>query len=398
VRSRNFSLLKRGGLFLCLAIFGQLSCPLRSAGQCGNTFSTSTYDTMITTSTGYGNFRLSFPQWRPDSGTLVSVKVEAMVSLKYGFTLSNADVIPSIYTLRVGREDMITSPAMATYHNILDQYIGDYPLDPGLSVTRPPFSFLDKYPNSDSITTATAPFIGFDSVHFTYTPITWTDLRADNNSSYNYRATALDTVLFSITYLHCSQVTLASSLTLFTAALEGPASVDLAWTIQNEQPGRMYLVQQSRDGQHFTEVGSLPSAAGNAGGADYKYSYPIPGGAAAGKWYFRLKMDDGRGDYSYSGIKEVSAGSPGPGGLILYPNPAAGAVNILFDQSSAGDWQVDILGADGRIVQSDRFPNARAAHLDFRQRLAAGTWFIRATERRTQRRIVAPLLVSKQGF
>jgi hypothetical protein len=393
VRNSKFSRLKKA--VLCLAILGQLSYPLRSAGQCGNTVSSSTYATLITTSTGYGNFRLSFPQWRPDSGTLVSVKVQALVSLQYGFTLSNADVVPSIYTLRVGREDKISSPSMATYDHILDQYVGDYPLDPGQSVSRPPFSFLDKYSNTDSITAATVPFIGFDSVHFVYSPVTWTNLRADNNSSYNYRATAQDTVHFSITYLHCSQVTLATSLTRFSAVLEDPVSVRLSWTIQNEQPGRRYLVQQGRDGLHFTGVDSLPSRVGPDPAADYGYACHLPAGAAPGKWYFRLKMSDNRGGTSYSEIKEVSTGATAPRGLLLYPNPAARFVNILFDPSSAGDWQVDLFDAGGRLMQSDRFPNTRAAHLEFRSPLAAGSYFIRATDRGTQKMSFSPLLVSE---
>jgi hypothetical protein len=393
VRSCHSSCLKRAGLVLCLGILGQLSIPLRSAGQCGNTFSTRTFDTLIATNTGYGNFRLAFPQWHPDSGTLVSVKVQALVTLKYGFTLVNMDVIPSVYTLRVGREDKITSPAMATYDNILDQHIGDYPLDPGHSVSMPPFSFMDKYPNIDSITTATAPFIGFDSVHFVYAPVTYTNLRADNNASYNYRATARDTVLFSITYLHCGPTTLATSLSRFTAALERPASVKLSWTIQNERPGRGYLIQQSRDGQGFTDLDSLPSTGGNGNAADYEYTYDLPGGSVPGKWYFRLKMNDGHGGYSYSDIKELTAGMPVAGGLLLYPNPAAGFVNILFGGSVAGDWQVDIFNAGGDLVQSDHFLHTRSAQVDFRHILGAGTYFIRATERHTQKIAVSPLLV-----
>jgi len=370
-----------------------LSFPVHSAGQCGNGLITSTYDTVVT-GPGYGNYQFSFPKWHPDSGTLVSVKINAQVSLNYGFTLKNSDIVPSIYTIRVGRLDKITSPAMATYSKTVEQLIGDFPLDPGNSVSMPPFSFMDQYPNIDSITTAIAPFLGFDNVQFVYSPVTYTDLRTNNNSSYSYHAAAPDTVRFSVTYLHCPASTLALTLASFTIDPEGPAALRLAWRILNEQPGRSYEIEQGRDGQHFAVIGSLPSVTGNNNAVDYQFAYGLAGGGV-GKWYFRLKMNDGHGGATYSEIKEFDAGLPGSGGPSLWPNPANNYVNLLFARPSAGNWQVDLYDAAGNRVQSEVFVNARAGRLDFRRKLAAGTYFVRITDQRTQQVTALPLLVSQ---
>jgi hypothetical protein len=402
-----------------------LASPLYSSGQCGNNLSVSTYDTVIT-GIGYGNFHFSFPQWRPDSGTLISVKVNALVSLGYSFTLKNVDIAPSVFTLHVGRTDRITSPSMATYENLVDRYIGDYPLDPGSSVSVPPFYIMDKYSNTDSITTAVAPFTGFDSVRFTYSPMTYTDLRTSNNSSYSFHAIVPDTVRFSVTYLHCPGMTLATSLTRFAIDPEGPAALRLRWTIENEESGRSYEIEAGRDGQHFTAIGSLPSVTGNNNVVDYQYGYSLsgtpgapgagaaPGGGPAatwGKWYFRLKMNDGHGGWSYSGVREFDPGSMGPGGfggpggLSIWPNPATDHIDILFGRSpasagsssagnsSAGNWQVGIFDAGGNRVQTDLFLNVHTARLNFRHLLAAGAYFIRATDRESVESYTASFLV-----
>jgi len=377
----------------------QLSSPLHSAGQCGNSLTTSTYDTVVI-GPGYGNYTFSIPKWHPDSGTLVSVKINAEVSMSYSFTLKNSDLIPSLYSLHVGRYDKITSPAMDPYEKIVEQLIGDYPLDPGNSVVMPPFYFMDRHPNIDSITAATAPFIGYDNVQFAYSPVTYTDLRTSNNASYNYHAVAPDTVHFSVTYLHCQASTLALSLKGFMVVAADPATLRLSWTILNEQTGRSYEVEQGRDGQHFTTAGSLSSIEGNNGVADYRYAFSLPGGPATaavqGKWYFRLKMNDGHGGSSWSEVKEytvAATGPGGPGGLTLWPNPATDFVDIHFSGAASGNWQVDLFDAAGSRVQSDLFLHVQATRLNFRHKLAAGSYFVRATEQQGTKSFTGTLLI-----
>jgi hypothetical protein len=62
---------------------------------------TRTYDTALT-SDGFGIYHLQFPQFSPDSGTLVSVRISALTNTMYGFTLRNADSVAATYALTVG--------------------------------------------------------------------------------------------------------------------------------------------------------------------------------------------------------------------------------------------------------------------------------------------------------
>jgi hypothetical protein len=378
-----------------------------SAGQCGSNLGTRSYDTLLT-GIGYGNYTINFPQWNADSGTLISVRIRAVVNLQYGFTLTNADITPSIYTVLVGRYDQITSPAMTSmYDSIIEVNMGAFPLSPGASVSRPPFNFLQNYTNTDSITGQIASFIGTGALTFAYSPITYSDVHTNNNSSYSFSATAKDSIHFSITYQFCNIGVLASSLIRFIAAPSAPSAALLSWTMANEEKGRQYEIEHSEDGLNFTTVASMPSLAsgvpGNAdyGNADYTYTDHLPSGTQ-GKWYFRLKIEYGQGGFTYSAIKSVIFGSCIGSGLILYPDPATDHVNIVFDPEAAGgnagavasgeaganagtggDWQVEVFSADGRLIQKEIYSNMRSVRMNFRQKPAPGAYFVRATDLRT---------------
>jgi Secretion system C-terminal sorting domain len=371
-------------------------------GPNGTTLLYSTYDTLLS-GIGYGTYNLTFPQWNPDSGTLAAVRIRALVTVQYGFTLKDVDVIPSTYTVSVGREDQFSSPALTTpYDSILERSIGTFPLNPGGSVVKSPFAFMDNYANTDSITDNTAPFLGSGRVGFTYSPITYTDVHTNNNSSYSYSAHVLDTIHFSVTYLYSgSGIVLAASLTSFSAVLVDQSTVQLAWTAVNEPAGRQYEVQAGRDGQQYATV-TAPIPSGHSGGADhYQQNYKLPSGGALasgrqGEWFFRLKITDTGGNITYSNIREVTVdGQTTANTMTLYPNPAKDYfVTLSFGQAPAGNWQIDILNAGGSLVQRNTYPPSRTVQVDFQHRLAAGTYFVRATDQQTRKTYSSTLLVA----
>lgn len=377
---------KKTSLALCVGMILHFS----SFAQCVGNMTSRSYDTVFT-GIGYGDFQMRIPKWNPDSGLLAAVVIKARVSVQYGFTLSNVDVISSIYSLWVGREDQISSPSMSDdYDNIKEQKIGVFPLNPGSSITKAPFTFLDNYVNIDSIT-GTAPFLGGDSVDFTYSPITYTTLHTNNNSSYSYSSAARDTVHFSITYLYCnSPGILPTDLTRFEAVLQEPATVHLDWSTSNEVEERHYEVQRSSDGQHFTTVGLLPAVNGVMA-ADYSFDDNLPAGAA-GKWYYRLHLTD-QSSSAYSAIREVTVGGDTEGrGLSLYPNPADNFVDLVFDQGSGSGWRVEIFAADGSRVQSGKYVQSNNIHIDFLDKLSKGVYFVRATDGRGKKSYVKRMI------
>ena len=426
----------------CLKIPGLLCClmtllQLRSEGQTANSVATRSYDTLLT-GNGYGNYQVNFPQWNSDSGLLVSAKLNARVTLHYGFTVKNVDNNPSTYAIIVGREDQISGAALSSpYDSTVEQKIGSFPLNPGQSATMAPFTFLNNYSNIDSITGNTAPFLGTGTVNFTYTPFTYADVRASNNASYYYgTAGVLDTIHFSLTYLYSPIITLATTLVSFAAVLEDPATVALTWETTGEQPGRQYEVQAARDGQTFlpltTLAATLPSAPGapssgvtppsdpsspgaaspgaspspdpstpsspgafSPGISDYTYNYSLPADKA-GKWYFRLKIIAAGGAISYSPVQLLTIGGAG-GALSLYPNPATDHVTVLFDPGVGGgparDWQVDLVAADGSLLLRNYYWQATSGRIDFQRVLPAGLYFVRVLDLQGHKWSSAPLLL-----
>ena len=373
-------------MVLCLGLFLQTT----SLAQCTNNLGTRTYDTSLV-SNGFNIFSLSFPKWSPDSGLLVSVKMSAEVNSQYTFTLKNADIQTATYQLAIGQEDLFSGPMMTPFTNLTPpQPIGSYPLLPGQTVTQGPFTFLDKHVSSDSITTV-APFLGGGTVDISYMSFTYTNLSTINNATYYYGATIANTMRFSLQYLYCkSGVVLATNLTRWAAELQAPRTARLEWSAAGEIPGRWYYIQRSSDGVSFTDITSLPAKADNPS-QDYAWSDPLPEGSA-GNFYYRLRMDDG-GSLSYSAVRQINL-SADLQGLRVYPNPAVDFININPGQATAGNWQVEILSANGSLIQRETFSQVRTMHLSFRTKMSAGTYFVRALDLRGQKSFTSSFIVT----
>ena len=387
------SFLKKGHIFL-RPFFWTLCMGATLHGavhaQSSNNLSVRTYDTVLT-GPGYGTYHINFPKWNADSGLLVSVKVSAVVSLQYSYSLKNTDVITGTYGLWVGREDYFTSPALtAAYDNINEQKIGSYTLNPGDQVAQAPFAFLSNYANTDSITGSVAPFLGTGTVSFTYSPITYTNIHASNNASYGYHATASETTHFTLSYLYSNDGVLTTELSSFTASLQEPSSVQLSWSTAAEQKDRVYEIQRSGDGHSFTTIGyKTAETAPGAGTVSYSFMDRLGEAAAGagtgssndGKWYYRLRLVRG-GIISYSTVQSVTMPSGAGDRLVVFPNPTVDHINLLVpgDPNAPGDWLVNIRAVDGRLVQSATFYHSNNLPLFFHQSLSPGIYFVQVTD------------------
>jgi hypothetical protein len=392
MKLRGLSNLQKPGMALCLCMVLQAA----ASAQCVNNLGTRTYDTTMT-NTGYGLYSLSLPKWSPDSGILVSVKLSAEVSSLYNFTLRNADVQPTTFMLSVNQADQFTSDQLpSVYTGLTSQVIGTYPLASGQSVSQGPFLFLDKHITSDSITTV-APFLGQGQVNINYMSYTFTSLISYNNATYYYGAGMNNTVKFSLQYLYCkSGGVLAAELTRWTAALRSSRTVQLDWSAVNETAGRTYDIQRSYDNQTYTTIATQTAAADGAP-SDYTYDDQLPE-TAAGEVYYRLQLHD-EGKDSWSAIRQVVlTGNSTSRGMSIYPNPATDFINIIppvrNGLGSNGDWQVDVLSASGGLVQRDTWLQSSSLRVAFRNKLSAGTYFVRLLDLRGQKSYVSSFIVA----
>jgi Secretion system C-terminal sorting domain len=375
----------------CLAIGLVTGLHVAAQAQCNaSTLSTTTYDTALT-SNGFALYNLNFPQFNPDSGTLVAVRLTATVNSQYGFTLRNADSIATTYALTLGQQDLISGPQLsAPYSNVTTQSMGSYSLNSNQSVTKTPFNLLTNYVASDTVT-AISPFLGAGQVSLNYQSFTFSNLSAVNNAAYYYSAGINTNVTFSVQYQFCrGNVVLATGLTAWTANLAGSNSVELNWAAANEVAGRQYVIQRSSDNLTYNDIATL-NATVDDGSATYSYPDALPASAGS-NWNYRLQIHDASGAVTYSPIRNVTLTTPGEG-LQVYPNPATNFINLVPGQRDAGDWQVDILSVNGGLIERDVYMQTRNMQVNFRSKLSAGTYLVRATDLRGQKVLTSNFVV-----
>jgi hypothetical protein len=135
----------------------------------------------------------------------------------------------------------------------------------------------------------------------------------------------------------------------FEARTEG-AGNDLLWTTAHEVNTREFIIERSADGVKYESIGTLPAQQNYSGNANYRFTDNSPSSVN----FYRLKMVDIDGDFSYSPIRELSS-SPAAGAAVsisCYPNPVVNYVNIRIDHSTAVPYYYSVVTLDGKIMQS----------------------------------------------
>ncbi|HTR28270.1 MAG TPA: T9SS type A sorting domain-containing protein [Puia sp.] len=362
----------------------------QNAGNVG----TRTYDTALT-SDGFGIYHLRIPQFNPDSGTLVSVHISALTNTMYGFTLRNADSLAETYTLTVGLQDEFSGPALpATYSNVTSQALGSFPLNAGQEVTQAPVSLLQNHVSTDTISTI-ASFLGTGLVNLQYQAFTFTNLNAANHASYYYSAGITNSMTFSVQYLYNKNSgVLNTDLTNWSAVPVGPRNVQLGWTATDEMAGRQYVIQRSSDQNNFDDIATIPATA-DRNTAEYHFPDELPESGdhnAGSSWYYRLQIRESTGLVQYSPLRVVRFDGEAKG-VQVYPNPATTFINLVPDGQEATDWQVDIVSAAGVVVQRNVYMASRLMTVNFQNKLASGSYFVRATDLKGKQSVSAAFIV-----
>jgi len=118
----------------------------------------------------------------------------------------------------------------------------------------------------------------------------------------------------------------------------------LQWKTADEVNTQQFGIERSNDGTSFTTIASVAAA----GGGNNSYSYQDKT-AYNGKVYYRLKMMDIDGHFTYSNIIWIN--SKQTSGVSLYPNPAREWVNISIGNSAMINTTVHLYSSDGILLQ-----------------------------------------------
>lgn len=164
-------------------------------------------------------------------------------------------------------------------------------------------------------------------------------------------------------------------------------TVALEWSTASEQNSAFFIIERSKDGSNYAEIGKLE--AGNQPSTIQHYLFndvkPVDGIN-----YYRLKQVDKDGRFKYSGVVEVLIESQRK--YRIYPNPAINfsTVKLLSDMKNLSLQLTDVAG---RMLYQKNLPNANAGQ-EIQipvQQLRKGLYFVSIitnTERFTEKIVV----------
>jgi hypothetical protein len=116
----------------------------------------------------------------------------------------------------------------------------------------------------------------------------------------------------------------------------------LKWETVNEVNFRHFTIERSDNGNFFSTIASVP--ANNVGALNKMYSYTDRDLPPVHKLYYRLKLTDNDGSYTYSSV--VAARLEDQTTVNIFPNPVESLLNIRSDKPVK---QLTISDVAGRI-------------------------------------------------
>ncbi|WP_118976957.1 T9SS type A sorting domain-containing protein [Taibaiella koreensis] len=186
---------------------------------------------------------------------------------------------------------------------------------------------------------------------------------------------SFDVTGFSGFFLKTQSAVLPLRLLTFTGKQDLACNV-LQWRTANEVNTREFEIQKSIDARQFYPIGATPAA--GSGNSFYEYR-DCP--ASSGKAYYRLKMIDQDGQFTYStvvtidGKQDISA--------ELYPNPANGYLLIAANDASLIGSEVKVTDPTGRLLMRATL-NTLPYRLSLEQ-LPAGLYYLQLASGKTLR-------------
>jgi len=145
-------------------------------------------------------------------------------------------------------------------------------------------------------------------------------------------------------------MTLPLELLTFKGSLQNDETF-LQWETANETNTSHFAVERSVDGRSFDGIGSVP-ANGNSTANKYSFADNEVNNLSSTVVYYRLKMMDADGKYTYSNIVTIYLADI-TGRIVLSPNPAKHETKVMITSSLNGKAKWKLTDNSGRVVMQD---------------------------------------------
>ncbi len=174
------------------------------------------------------------------------------------------------------------------------------------------------------------------------------DFKADNNG-YNVGSPVRQYGSRLGCFFFPQQTTLPLRLLSFNGAYRNGIAT-LNWTTDNETNFSKFDIERSTDGTRFSVIGTKYATGSASARANYELLDDL-NAESASVFYYRLKMIDADGKFTYSQIVVLRKENKGIMGVILSPNPVVnGFATVRMTAAQRGSVELRVVDQAGRVV------------------------------------------------
>ncbi len=382
-----------------------LSC-FKVTAQCpyGGIPGTTAFDTTIVLGSGIVTTQIKFSKFDPQNGMVTCVKLCVTIKgIIDTVALENFTNAPQTGSYTYKRKDTVTGPGIPTYLTSAPTNLsfGPFPLSAtnGVFGSGPDFysrgsdTVLTKVlcANISDSTTITQFYGVNDSVTYNYTVDADAVGVVTGGSSLAFvLSSAL--VNFHFEYCTCPAVVLPLSIRNFLATKIADNKAELTWENfdeENASAAYRYVIEMSKNGRSFSEIGELPRNITSS--TLYKYVYTTKQNEN-GIFFFRVKQVYNNGYTRFSTVKQVYLENSLLAKFTVFPNPSTGIVGIKFDNIESGKMVLQVFNSRGQKVMQKDILVAGSSYQQVGT-LESGVYWLRLTDEKNRLSYVSQLLI-----
>lgn len=175
----------------------------------------------------------------------------------------------------------------------------------------------------------------------------------------------------------CLIIVLDLEFESFSGELNQKGEVDLQWEAVEERQKGVYQVERSPDAAFFYSIGQVPFNGRGEGIAQHEFTDRHP---LTGTNFYRIRYTDSNGESSVSEVVTIEQKAELQSVVSWSPNPATDYVDLEIEvpEDIQGVWNVDIFGAEGKLIRSESLGRLPAGPFSRRfdvEDLAAGFYY-----------------------
>jgi len=149
----------------------------------------------------------------------------------------------------------------------------------------------------------------------------------------------------------------------------------LTWATASEQNSAYFEIERSTDGNIFSKKGALAAAGNSISTQEYAFEDATP--IITPITYYRLKMVDADGSFSYSDIRKIERTLTN-GAISVYPSPTSGTFYIAIPEGPETSAYLELTDITGKVWLTQKI--TLTAHtpvkLEFPSKASSGLYFL----------------------